>query len=536
MELKRLDAEDLDLVIKTLKEFLAREAPLEKRLKWDAEDHCPVDVVEAMLGPEVGLHLVFLPAECDGMGGGAWDVYRMSCEFAKIDLGLATAMLAVALGSDPIRVGCTPEQKALWLSRVANEGLIVAYGVTEPGAGSNVQSLATVAERMTNDAGEVTHYRLNGVKQFISNGSIAHLYTILAKTPDGPTFFVVERGTPGLSAGKHEVKHGIRLSDTAQVLLQDVVIPAANLVGEKEGQGLKQANEVFGYTRLMVAAFGLGAGLSALEKAIAFSKERKQFGELLREKQGYTHKLLVPHSVRLAAAQAYIEYVADLLDSSAVDRQVEGSVAKLFATESGNLAADAAVGALGGYGYCVDYEVEKIRRDARILTIYEGTSEIQQNIIGVFRMRDNVRSKGRFYETLAAEVEGMTEVGGPMVARAARFLSEATIRAFRAKLTHQQFAVFEFATSMTEVETAVALVRAAARADNALLKAQARIWASEIALSVPTRLLSVLSSSGGLSADDFETLRVLGNLDGAVAAQAGRFADLDFIAMTITAD
>ena len=244
----------------------------------------------------------------------------------------------------------------------------------------------------------------------------------------------------------------------------------------------------------------------------------------------------MPHSVRLAAAQAYIEYVADLLDSSTVDRQVEGSVAKLFATESGNLAADAAVGALGGYGYCVDYEVEKIRRDARILTIYEGTSEIQQNIIGVFRIRDNVRSKGKFYETLAAEVEGMTEVGGPAAARTARFLSEATIRAFRAKLTHQQFAVFEFATSMTEVETAVALVRAASRSDNALLKAQARIWASEIALSVPTRLLSVLSSSGGLSTDDFETLKVLGNLDGALALQAGRFADLDFIAKTITAD
>jgi len=536
MELKRLDADDLDLVLKTLHEFLEREAPLEKRLKWDAEDHCPVDVVTAMLGPEVGLHLVFLPADCDGMGGGAWDVYRMSCEFAKVDLGLATAMLAVALGSDPIRVGCTPEQQKKWLSRVANEGLIVAYGVTEPGAGSNVQSLSTVAERITNDAGEITHYKLNGVKQFISNGSIANLYTILAKTPDGPTFFVVERNTPGLSAGKHEVKHGIRLSDTAQVLLQDVVIPAENLVGTREGEGLKQANEVFGYTRLMVAAFGLGTGLSALEKALAFSKERKQFGELLREKQGYTHKLLVPHSVRLAAAQAYIEYVADLLDSSTVDRQVEGSVAKLFATEAANLAADAAVGALGGYGYCVDYEVEKIRRDARILTIYEGTSEIQQSIIGVFRMRDNVRSKGKFYETLAAGVEGLDEVGGPLVARTARFLSEASIRAFRAKLTHQQFAVFEFATSMTEVETAVQLALAAAKSSSALLKAQARIWACDVALSVPTRLLKVLTASGGLGADDLETLKILADLDGALAAQAGRFADLDFVAKTITAD
>lgn len=536
MEPRRLDASDLALVIKTLKEFCAREAPLEKRLQWDAADTCPVDVVKAMLGPDVGLHLVFLPAEYDGMGGGAWDVYRLSCEFAKIDLGLATAMLAVALGSDPIRVGCTPEQQQNWMTRIANEGLIVAYGVTEPGAGSNVQSLTTTAERITNAAGEITHYRLNGVKQFISNGSIASLYTILAKAPDGPTFFVVEGGTPGLSAGKHEVKHGIRLSDTAQVLLQDVVVPAENLVGTKEGEGLRQANEVFGYTRLMVAAFGLGAGQAALERAIAFSKERKQFGALLREKQGYTHKLLVPHSVRLAAAQMYIEYVADLLDTGTEDRQIEGSVAKLFATESANLAADAAVQALGGYGYCVDYEVEKIRRDARILTIYEGTSEIQQNIIGVFRMRDSVRSKGRFYGDLAASVEGLTGVGGPAAARAARFLSEAAVRAFRAKLTHQQHIVFEFATSMADVETAIALVRAAANRGGDLLQAQARLWAGEVAMTVPTRLLTALVASDTLEAADLDALKALADLDGALALQAGRLKDLDFVARTITAD
>jgi len=199
LDLKRLDAGDLDLIIKTLKEFTDRESPLDKRLRWDEEDTCPEHVVRAMLSPEVGLHLVFLPAEHDGMGGGAYDVYRLSCEFAKVDLGLATAMLAVALGTDPIRVGCTEEQRARWIPRIANEGLIVAYGVTEPEAGSNVQSLKTEAERVTDPGGRVTHYRLNGVKQFISNGSIADLYTILAKAPDGPTFFVVERNTPGLT-------------------------------------------------------------------------------------------------------------------------------------------------------------------------------------------------------------------------------------------------------------------------------------------------------------------------------------------------
>ncbi len=534
MQLKRLDAGDLDLIIKTLHEFTQREAPLDKRLKWDETDTCPADVVRAMLGPEVGLHLVFLPDEYGGMGGGAYDVYRLSQEFAKVDLGLATTMLAVALGTDPIRVGCTHEQKTKWIGRIAEEGLIVAYGVTEPEAGSNVQSLKTEATRITDASGTVTHYKITGVKQFISNGSIADLYTILAKAPDGPTFFVVERQTPGLTPGRHEVKHGIRLSDTAQVLLQDVIVPAGNIVGEKEGEGLKQANEVFGFTRLMVAAFGLGAGQAALERAIAYSKQRKQFGTYLGEKQGFTHKLLVPNSVRLAAAQAYIEFVADLLDGGTTDRQVEGSIAKFFATEVGNIAADHAVQALGGYGYCVDFEVEKIRRDARILTIYEGTSEIQQSIISIFRMREAVRSKGQFYVKMADEVEPLTETGGTAAGRVARFIAEAAQLAFRAKLVRQQHVAFEFATAMADVETAVALTRAAAGKADPVLKAQARLWAGQVAVGVPARILSALSAAGGIGADDLARLRQLGDLDGAIALQAGSLADMNLVAEGLT--
>jgi alkylation response protein AidB-like acyl-CoA dehydrogenase len=534
MTLARLDAADLDMVVATLKEFTTRETPLDRRLRWDEADTCPVDAVRAMLGPDVGLHLVFLPEEYGGMGGGAYDIYRLSCEFAKIDLGLATSMLAVALGTDPIRVGCTPAQKDRWLPRIANEGLIVAYAVTEPEAGSEVQNVRTEARPVVDADGRVTHYRLTGVKQFISNGSIADLYTVLALAPGGPSFFVVERNTPGLKAGKHEVKHGIRLSDTAQVLLQDVVVPADHLVGDVEGQGLKQANEVFGFTRLMVAGFGLGAGLSALDKAIAYSKQRRQMGSFLSEKQGFTHKLLVPNSVRLAAARAYIEYVADLLDSGDENRQVEGAVAKLFATEVGNIAADDAVQALGGYGYCVDFEVEKIRRDARILRIYEGTSEILQNIIGVFRMKLNVRSKGAFYEGLAFEADPFVEAGGPAAARAARFLSTALNLAFREKLLKQQHALFEFATAITEVETAVALVRAAAVKHDRLMEAQARVWASDVALSVPVRLLKLFSASGVLAPAAFAELSGAADLPGAVAAQASRLADMDYIAAAIT--
>jgi alkylation response protein AidB-like acyl-CoA dehydrogenase len=534
MALARLDAGDLDLIVGTLKEFTARSTPLDRRLAWDGSDTCPVDAVRAMLGPEVGLHLTFLPTEYGGMGGGAYDVYRLSCEFAKIDLGLATSMLAVALGTDPIRVGCTAAQRQRWLPRIANEGLIVAYAVTEPEAGSNVQSIKTEAQRVTDEDGRVTHYRLTGVKQFISNGSIADLYTVLAKAPGGPTFFIVERATPGLKAGKHEVKHGIRLSDTAQVLLQDVLVPADQLVGEREGEGLKQANEVFGYTRLMVAGFGLGAGFAALDKAIAYSKQRRQMGTLLCEKQGFTHKLLVPNSVRLAAAQAYIEQVADLIDSGSENRQVEGAIAKLFATEVGNVAADDAVQALGGYGYCVDFEVEKIRRDARILRIYEGTSEILQNIIGIFRMRESVRSKGRFYGDMAAEVEPFADAGGPAAAKAARFLSTAVSLAFHEKLTRQQHALFECATSITEVETAVALVRAAAASGDALRQAQARVWASDVALSATTRLLKLFSAAEVLTPDAFAALEAAADLPGAIALQSGRLGDQDFIARAIT--
>ena len=498
MELKGLDPKDLEMILDTLGDFAAREMQLDKRIKWDHDDVCPENIIRAMMGPDVGLHLVFIPEEYDGMGGGAYDVYRLSTEFAKIDLGLATSILGVALGIDPIRVGATHEQKQKWMSGIANDGLLVAYAVTEPEAGSNLENLKTTAERIADDAGNITHYKLNGVKQFISNGAIADLYTVLVKAPDGPTFVVVERKTGGVKVGKQEIKHGIRLSNTTQVVFDDVIIPAEILIGTSEGLGLKQANAVFGFTRLMVAAFGLGGGVSALEKAIAYSKERKQFGSFLCEKQGYTHKLLVPNSVRLAAARAYIEHVAHLLDTTESDLQIEGSIAKLFATESGNAAAEDAIQALGGYGYCAEYEVEKIKRDTRILMIYEGTSEIQQNIIGVFRMRQNVKSKGKFYNEMADEVAGLEHVGGAAVAQAARFLSECSVLLFRAKLTRQQHAVFEMALAMTDVETAVAMCKAAAKADDELLGAQSRIYAATIGMAVPQRLLSLFWVPGCL--------------------------------------
>jgi alkylation response protein AidB-like acyl-CoA dehydrogenase len=537
-----LDDETLAAVIDTLHAVAERRLDKDRRLELDEKDEFPHELIAEMLGPEVGLHLVYLPFEAGGLDGGARDVFRVSEEMARIDLGVATAFLAIALGIDPIVVGGTDEQRKHWLTRIAEEGLIVAYGVTEPAAGSNVAALKTVADPITDDAGEITGYRLNGTKQFITNGGVAQIYSILAKTPGGPSFFVVERDTPGLSSGPHEEKLGIRASNTTQVILEDVEVPAANLLGGVEGEGLNQANAVFGYTRLMVAAFGLGCGEEALARAVQYSKEREQFGQLLCRRQGYTHKLLVPHAVRLEAARAYCEEVARRLDSGEGKLEVEGAVAKYFATEAGNAAADDAIQAHGGYGYTREYEVEKIRRDVRITTIYEGTSEIQQNIIGMFRWRSCVRSKGGFYRDMAPPLRDLgaagVEAGAPLAALAAEALAETVMVAHSTKLLKQQWCMFELARLMAEVETAVVLTRKAAAVDRsassaALLLPAARLHAAHAARQVATAGLALLQGSGRYDNEALQAYREATQWGQIMATSAPLLADLDAVAAEI---
>ncbi len=455
------------MVLETMDKLFERDLPPQRQLALDEHEQFPEDLVRRMLSPEVGLHLVFLPEEAGGLGGGARDVCELSERMATVDLGVATAFLSIALGTDPILVAGTEEQRRHWLGRIAEEGLIVAYGVTEPEAGSNVAALRTTAARVPGGNGQIAGYRLNGAKQFITNGGVADLYTILAATPAGPSFFVVERGTPGLSAGKKEQKHGIRASDTAAVLLEDVQVPASHLMGGEEGQGLKQANKVFGYTRLMVGALGLGGGQGALDRALAYARTRIQFGTPLIDKEGYMFKLIVPHWIDLAAARAYLEEIAGRIDAGEADLQIEGSIAKLWATEAGNRAADAAVQALGGYGYTREYLVEKYRRDVRITTIYEGTSEIQQNIIGVYRWKAVVRSRGEFYQEAAARLDELEQenpdVGAGPAAAALRSLNETVLHCNERKSTRHQVVLFTLADLMTQSEVAAALCRKAAR-------------------------------------------------------------------------
>src|SRR4030042_310258 len=245
-EQMKMDPEMLSMVLDTISKLEKEKITLETRLEIDHEGAFPTELIRFMLGPEVALHLIFLPAEYGGLGAGAMDIAIVSERLAKMDLAIATSFLAICLGMDPIRVGGTPEQKERYIRRIAEEGLIVAYGVTEPEAGSNVQALKTRAERVLDDKGDIIGYRLNGQKQFITNGGVAKLYTILAEAPDGPSFFVAEAGVQGLTPGSHEDKHGIRASDTCPLTLEDLFIPRENLIGGIEGQGLKKSNEVFG--------------------------------------------------------------------------------------------------------------------------------------------------------------------------------------------------------------------------------------------------------------------------------------------------
>jgi alkylation response protein AidB-like acyl-CoA dehydrogenase len=501
-----LDPESQQMVLDTVAQLKKRLLTKEKILEFDRKEIFPEEVIREMLGPEIGLQLLMIPEIYGGLGGGARDSCVVTREMAKICLGITTAFFAIQLGADPIMVGATEEQKKKWLGKIAAGKALVAYAVTEPDAGSNVAALKTKADPVTDGSGKITGYRINGAKQFISTGGYADFITVLASAPEGPTFFIVEKDTPGYQRGKGEEKHGIRASNTSPLTFNDAFVPVENLIGGVPGQGMKQANEVFGYTRLMVAAMGLGAGESALEIAVAYAKERIQFKTPLSEKQGYAHKLIVPNVVRLTAAAAYIDEVAERLDAGERDLEVEGSIAKIYATEAGNRAAEDSIQALGGYGYITEYVVEKIKRDVRITTIYEGTSEIQQNIISTFRWKKSRKTKGEFYGAMAAEMEQLAEAyphcGSRYVGLAARALNHMIALADTHRLTRQQIIMFDLADMMIHVEIgAAAARRAAALAPAGGLPAEraalvSRLFADELCQVFTRNIPRILTGTG----------------------------------------
>jgi alkylation response protein AidB-like acyl-CoA dehydrogenase len=533
----RLDAETLTLLLGTLKDYAARRLTPEYVLELDRTEAFPADVLRELYDPEsIGLHLLSIPEEYGGMGGGAYDVYRVSEALARFDLGVATGVLATFLGFDPIAVGGTPEQKRCWMKRLSTTGCLVAYGATEPQAGSDLAALATQALPV-HENGSLAGYRITGRKQWISNGGVADVCTILANAPGGPSWFIVERGAPGFSQGKPEQKHGIRSSNTAALFLEDVFVPSERLVGGVEGRGLAQAQAVFGYTRVMVAAFGLGAGWAALERAIRYSQQRVQAGAPLSRKQGYTHKLIVPNAMRLEAARAYVEWAADRLDGGEPDLATEGAVAKLAATEAGNRAAEDAIQALGGYGYTREYLVEKIKRDVRITTIYEGTSEILEWTIARDRWQCHLKTKGAYYADwaarLAARREELERTGGGAAVLALRALGALLERCRLDRLTRSQHVLFRLGELIAAAETAAVFTeRAAFDPSEAsglaapLVQALARLQARDAAVRVACEGMRWALGAGQSDPDLGRTLDV----DGALRAQAGLLEDMDLAA------
>ncbi len=449
----------LNLSLKSLRDFAKKRLPDQELRDLDARDECPVEIVQHMCNPDkLGITLLFVPEEYGGMGGGTFDFYRVCEEMARIDLGVATSVFAIFLGSDPITVGATPEQKKMWLTRIAEEGLLFAYGATEPDAGSDLGALQTTAERVMED-GVLKGYKINGAKQWISNGGIAGAITVLANTPSGPSWFIVDADTPGFSHDKPEDKHGIRLSNTAALSFNNVFVDPSRLIGGVEGQGLNQAQAVFGYTRLMVAAFGLGSGWAALDRAIPYSTKRIQAGSPLSEKQGYTHKLIVPHVAKLEAARSFIEETAERIDSGKEGTlNTEGAIAKYMATEAGNQAADCSIQALGGYGYTHEYMVEKIKRDVRITTIYEGTSEIMEMTISRDRWQLHLKTRGQHYHDQARQMEALhaqhADIGANTAALALHALAEILEKARVGRLTRFQHILLRAGEWIAYAETA----------------------------------------------------------------------------------
>jgi len=542
-----LASKTLKLSLKSLKEFAKKRLPDETLIDLDERDECPIEIVRDMCDPDkLGIQLLFIPEEFGGMGGGTFDVYRICEEMARIDLGIATSVLATFLGSDPITVGATPEQKKLWLSRIAEEGLLFAYGATEPEAGSDLGALRTTADPVETD-GKVVGYKINGNKQWISNGGIAGAYTVLANTPQGPSWFIVEKDTKGFTQDKPEDKHGIRLSNTAALAFNDVYVDADRLVGGLPGQGLLQAQAVFGYTRLMVAAFGLGAGWAALDRAIPYSTKRIQAGAPLSEKQGYTHKLIVPHVAKLEAARAYIEETAERIDAGEGSLNTEGAIAKYMATEAGNQAAEASIQALGGYGYTHEYLVEKISRDVRITTIYEGTSEIMEMTISRDRWQSHLKTRGQHYHDRARELEELhakhPTVGADVAALALHALAEIMERARLGRLTRYQHILLRLGEWIAYAECSGCLARRAARSAEEKLHEKAsgrfdadgvaalsRVFAREAALKVAEEGLRWMIGAGGVGAGETVSFETSLQLTAVHVAQAGLISDMDYIA------
>lgn len=498
--MQKIDSVSRKLMQESLKHYAKENLSFDLLRKCDGENYFPADKIKAIY-KDLGINLLLIPQEYGGLASSTSDIYRICAELGRIDLGIATAIFATFLGSDPLNVGGTEEQKKYWFTKMARENLLVAYGATEADAGSDLIALKTRAEQIIKD-GKITHYKINGSKMWISNGGIADLYTILALTPGGPSWFLVPKNTPGFTQLKHEDKHGIRLANTAGLSFEDVIVPAENLIGLKEGQGFLQAQAVFGYTRLMVGALALGAGQEAIENAIVYANNRVQAASPLSHKQGYMHKLIVPHYIKFEAARAFIDKIAKILDENNHGQATEGAIAKYYASRAANSAADDAIEAFGGFGYTKDFAVEKIKRDVKITCIYEGTSEIMEMTIYRGRWQEHLKTRGNFYLDMAQKMEDIKENGAKALALGLKALSEILEECRLNRLTRHQYITFELGRLIANAEVAFAFAQQALSGkvvegcpfNQETIKTMARVNAKNVALDIASSGAKLVNS------------------------------------------
>ncbi len=365
------------LMIRDLCRQIAEERIKPVRAELDEKEEFPHAIMKALA--QADLYGLIIPEQYGGLGGGCLENCIAVEELSRACVGVSTSFAASFLGAYPILLFGSEEQKSRYLGQIATGEQMAAFALTESAAGSDAGSIQTQAKLVGDE------YILNGSKQWITNGGEAGIYSVIAitdrsKGPRGASAFIVEAGDPGFSAGKKEVKMGIRASTTAELIFHDCKIPKDRLIG-REGMGFVVAMRTFDKSRPGVGAQAVGLAQGALDEAAAFARTRKQFNKPIINFQAVAH-MLADMATKIEAARALVYSVARYMDSGAKDISKVSAMAKLFPTDMAMEVTTQAVQVMGGHGYMRDYPVEKMMRDAKVLQIYEGTNQIQRNVIG----------------------------------------------------------------------------------------------------------------------------------------------------------
>jgi alkylation response protein AidB-like acyl-CoA dehydrogenase len=367
--------------IKNLTRTIAEEQVLPVRAELDEKEEFPRDIMNILA--DAGLFGVYIPEEYGGLGGGLLDLCLVVEELSRVCSGVAVSYAASGLGTFTLLEYGTDEQRKKYLPDIASGRKMAAFGLTEAEAGSDPGGIQTTAKRT--DKG----YIINGTKQFITNGGDAEVYTVIALTdkakgPRGASAFIVDKDTPGFTFGRKEKKLGIRASSTRELVFEDCLIPAENIIG-KEGMGFILTMKLLDRSRPGLGAQAMGLAQGALEAAIDYAKKRVQFGHPIYAQQA-VQQMLAEMAMRVEAARALVYATARMIDGGARDFTRESAMCKVFASDTAMRVTTDAMQIFGGVGYMRDYPIEKMFRDAKITQIYEGSNQVLRNEIA-FKLR-----------------------------------------------------------------------------------------------------------------------------------------------------